>query len=135
MALSAMMTPLSVAGEQRGTSAKGTLWYMNVGANKVGAESKAKCAEIHQRLNDEYYALVEPRRKAILQSIIDISKEHIPELRGEELHVAKCGQTVVMCLTKEDAELMAKRLNASYFAIIYPQLERVLAEIRTEASK
>ncbi len=130
--LSAMMMPISAAASQRGTSARQTMWFMNVGVNKVTAESEAKCKAIHQRLNDEYFRIIGDHRKATLGRIaaalglVD---------REATMHAAQCGQTRVSFTTREEAEAMSETLNASYMEIVRPELERVMKEIRDEAGR
>ncbi len=130
--LSAMMMPISVAGSQRGTSAKQTMWFMNVGPNKVAAASEAKCKVIHEKLNNAYFHIISVQRANTLKAIA--SALGLAD-RESTLHAARCGQTRVLFLTKEEAEQAVEALNKSYMEIVEPELERVLKEIRDEAGR
>ncbi len=132
--LSAMMTPISAATSQRGTSARQTLWFMNVGANKVSAADEATCKRIHQQLNTEYFSIIAAHRKATLAAIIKATEPgYTPQFYP--VHAACCGQTRVVFFTQDEAEGMAEKLNASYAAIVKPEIDRVLQEIRDEAGR
>lgn len=132
--LSAMMTPPSAAASQRGTSARATLWFMNVGANRVAAASDAACKVIHKRINDDYFAIIAEHKAATLQQIVSLAMTPDLAITQPGMHAAKCGQTRVVFSTREQAEGMAEKLNVSYAAIVKPEVDRVLEEIRAEAS-
>ncbi len=136
-ALSAMMTPPSVAGSQRGTSARQSLWFMNFGQNKIGAASEIACKDLHQRLNAQYFSIVAARRKDLLQQIIALTQgaADVKPPVAAARHSAKCGQTRIVFDTQDEAEGMAERLNIAYRETIQPEIDRVLAEIRSEALK
>ncbi len=135
-ALSAMMTPPSAAGSQRGTSARQSLWFMNFGKNKIGAASEIACKQLHERLNAQYFSVVASHRKHILQQIIELTKDSSARKPAVETrHFARCGQTRVVFDTQEEAEGMTERLNIAYRETIQPEIDRVLAEIRSEALK
>lgn len=131
--LAAMMTPPCAAGSQRGTSARETLWFLNFGTNKVSAASDKECKALHKKLTDEYYATIAPHRKATLQEIVALTAQKGP-FEAKVRHIARCGQTRVAFDTQEEAEGMAERLNTLYAAAIQSELDRVLEEIRVEAS-
>ncbi len=133
--LAAMSTPISAAGSQRGTSARQTLWFMNVGSNKVSATTKDACEATHKRINEAYFSITADRRKEVLQQIVSLTTTPEAVATVPTMHAACCGQTRVVFATQEEAEGMAEKLNSSYAEIVKPEIDRVLGEIRDEASR
>ncbi len=133
--LAAMSTPISAAGSQRGTSARQTLWFMNVGSNKVSATTKDACEATHKRINEAYFSITADRRKEVLQQIVSLTTTPEAVATVPTMHAACCGQTRVVFATQEEAEGMAEKLNLSYASIVKPEIDRVLGEIRSEASR
>jgi hypothetical protein len=128
--LSLQMNPISSVGSNRSVALYGSLWYLDVGSNKVWAVEKL-CKQLHHELIRNYRGIAADNRKALLAAI-----EAMASTKGDPIFVdptvpefVACGQTKLYILEESKRVAIMNQLNESYFRIIQPALDAVCAEI------
>ncbi len=132
-ALCQMMTPVAVKGSNRGTSAKETLYFLNVGPNVITVVGSDAANALHARINGDYYGNIAARRVEVLKCISE-SAHPVAPFVPSSFYVVACGQTMVAFLSKAPAEALLADVVEDYNEAVAPELIRTLAEIKVIAA-
>jgi hypothetical protein len=134
LVLGFMMNPPAVGGAQRGISGRETLWFLNVGNQKITAASEDACKKLHTKINELYFETIAKHRSDTLSGITALAKTDTPILfdAATKMHAVCCGQTQVWFETQEAAEEMRNVLNIAFKPIFDSERRRILDEIVDE---
>ena len=129
IALTLMMNPPAAKGSQTAVSGHGTLFYINVGNQRIAAHSSSECDELLKRVNETYLATVEPWRKELLGLIKTVaSRDDVPRLSGM-LYTVECGQTKVVVLDEAKQKGMHAILATAFKPFFEDERRRILDEL------
>ena len=96
-ALQKLMIPISAAADERATTALGSVYYVDVSANKLCCADQATMHAVHRALNADYFRLVTPCRDLYVSSLKAAARnpQALSDPQRKAARALKCGQTLV----------------------------------------
>jgi hypothetical protein len=128
-ALSNMMVAPIATGSNRATGGDGTLWYIDVSANKVWCKGEKACKALHARMMQDYTAALAAVSVRVLAGIREAASGTNPPNKDRTFTMAVCGQTRVYLEDPQAVTEFCTRMNKAYVDAVQPEIERTYQEI------